>query len=285
VKLFLSIAALILTSHLAAAATYTVTTDADSGPGSFRQGLLNANSGACAAPCRIDFQPPANGDLVIAPQSALPEITASQVEINGTLADLFTPSVIIDGRNAGFHSGLKSAGASRINIHWVAVINFGGNGIFFDGGSSNLVSGCVIGTNPRTKSPAPNGLNGVAARGVASLNVSSNFIDSNRGNAVYLTGCSNATVVVNEIGNGYLVGEPRPNLGFGVFLQDCFNANVSNNTIANNKLSGISVVGSSSTVDIDIFNRIYGNGLLGIDLGNDGQTPNDPLDADLGPNE
>jgi hypothetical protein len=283
-KLFASIAALLLTSHVAAA-SYTVTTGADSGPGSFRQGLLDANSGACATPCRIDFEAPATGNLVITPQSALPEITASQVEINGPLADLFTPKVILDGRNAGFHSGLKSVGASRINIHWLAVINFGGNGIFFDGGSQNLVAGCVIGTDPRTKSPAPNGLNGVAARGVASVNVSSNFIDSNRGNAVYLIGCSNATVAVNEIGNGYLVGGLRPNDGFGVFLQDCLNANVTNNTIANNKLSGVGIVGASSTVDVDIFNRIYGNGLLGIDLGNDGQTPNDPLDADLGPNE
>jgi Right handed beta helix region len=283
-KLFASIAALLLTSHLAAA-SYTVTTGADSGPGSFRQGLLDANSGACAAPCRIDFDAPATGNLVITPQSALPEITASQVEINGPLADFFTPKVILDGRNAGFHSGLKSVGASRINIHWLAVINFGGNGIFFDGGSNNLVAGCVIGTDPRTKSAAPNGLNGVSARGVAGVNVSLNFIDSNRGNAVYMVGCSNATVVVNEIGNGYLVGEPRPNLGFGVFLQDCLNANVANNTIANSKLSGIGIVGAGSTVDVDIFNRIYGNGLLGIDLGNDGPTPNDPLDADLGPNE
>ncbi len=42
--------------------------------------------------------------------------------------------------------------------------------------------------------------------------------------------------------------------------------------------------GSSATRNEVIHNSIYGNGGLGIDLGDDGVTANDPDDADIGPN-
>src|SRR2546430_715450 len=45
--------ALSVVTGTAIAGTYAITTDADSGPGSLRQAILDANSGACASPCKI----------------------------------------------------------------------------------------------------------------------------------------------------------------------------------------------------------------------------------------
>ena len=282
-KTILATAALLLTAQLAAAATYTVTTTADSGSGSLRQAILEANSGKCAAPCRIDFVL-GEGYHAIAPQTALPIITASDVSIRGPQRDAFSPQVIIDGSSAGFVSGLKAVDARKLEIFGLGIINFQGHGIFIDGGSDVLVQDCAIGTDHRNKAAAPNGLDGIAGRNVDRIRLLSNFIDSNGGNGIYMNGCTRAAVVVNEIGKGWYTGEPRPNNGFGVFMDNC-DGLIANNGIAFNKLSGVAIVGARSRVEVDLFNRIHDNGGLGVDLGNDGQTPNDELDEDSGPND
>lgn len=118
-----ALALLIASSTLAGA--IDVTTTADSGPGSLRQPLLDAASGACASPCTIAFalstenrEP--DGWYRITPQTPLPNLTAT-----GTLVDATTqtaiedanprgPEVALDGSALSEMSGLRLVGCARV---------------------------------------------------------------------------------------------------------------------------------------------------------------------------
>ena len=96
----------------------------------------------------------------------------------------------------------------------------------------------------------------------------------------------------NFIGTQADGASPLPN-GYGILVQaGFFRAATGNligsslgpggNTIAFNNGSGVAMANSDQNAIYQ--NKIYGNGGLGIDLGNDGVTPNDPCDAETGPN-
>lgn len=61
------------------------------------------------------------------------------------------------------------------------------------------------------------------------------------------------------------------------------NLQVIGNTIHNNARNGIDLLNSTRAAIVS--NRMFANGLLGIDLGDDGVTANDPGDGDSGPND
>ena len=94
----------------------------------------------------------------------------------------------------------------------------------------------------------------------------------------------------NNIGldvNGNALGNNQD----GVVVSANADANrIENNSIAFNTGNGViipNVTGGSDTVGIKISivdNAIFSNGAPGIDLGTLGVTPNDPGDADIGPN-
>lgn len=73
------------------------------------------------------------------------------------------------------------------------------------------------------------------------------------------------------------------NSGFGVLLTGQGSGRIEANTIADNVLAGIAV--ATGTANRFTRNRIFRNGGLGIELAPLGVTPNDPGDADTGPND
>ena len=94
------------------AATFTVNTTADSGAGSLRQAILDANTAAGAD--SIQFSIAGAGVRTIIAGSALPTITG-QVTIDGATQPGYagTPLIKIDGASAGAVSGLVlGAGSS-----------------------------------------------------------------------------------------------------------------------------------------------------------------------------
>src|SRR4051812_24304580 len=82
-------------------ATLTVVNTSDSGPGSFRQAILDSNTSVGVVDT-IAFNIPGGGVQTIAPASALPAVT-DPVTINGTTQPGFagSPLVVINGAGAG----------------------------------------------------------------------------------------------------------------------------------------------------------------------------------------
>jgi hypothetical protein len=174
-------------------------------------------------------------------------------------------------------------------------------GISFDfAGSGNLVQGNLIGTDST-------GLAAISITGQVGVFVTSssgiviggpstadrNVISGNASGGVYLQGQHNV-VANNYIGVGADGQTPVGNTAGGVFV-DASNNTVGlglpgsqvqggANVIADNGGQGGVVVrlGTQSPI---LGNSIYSNRGLGIDLYPVGPTPNDPGDADTGPNE
>jgi hypothetical protein len=167
--------------------------------------------------------------------------------------------------------------------------------------SQNTIRGNLIGTNAAGSAALPNTGAGIVVFDSrnntfgGSAAGAGNVISGNTGNGVYVTGIAAA----NNIFSGNLIGRnaantgPLGNTGHGMYfigsgpntIGGGFNPNNAN-VIAHNTLDGVAVVffqGASFKKGI-ISNSIFSNGGLGIDLGDDGVTPNDPGDGDTGPN-
>lgn len=101
-------------------------------------------------------------------------------------------------------------------------------------------------------------------------------------NGVFSNGID-VTIENNAIGIGN-DGSPQGNTTNGINLQpNSDDTTVLHNEIAYNGTDGVSVTGNSLAHSI-IDNAMHDNGDLGIDLGDDGVTANDPGDPDTGPN-
>src|SRR5262249_38218093 len=128
------------------------------------------------------------------------------------------------------------------------------------------------------------------------VHVVSNTIAGNGANGVLLNNNSNFNVIQsNSIGLPQAGATGIGNSGFGVWVQN----SSSNNTIGGTtdglgnviafNAKGV-VIGNHPITDNSVQNRVLGNSIfgntlgLGIDLGNDGVTQNDPQDPDIGPN-
>src|SRR5947207_1639616 len=121
--------------------TLVVTNLDDSGAGSLRQAILDANSSTGAD--LITFAVAGTISLL----SALPTVTDG-VDIDATSAPGFsgTPVVAIDGANAGlFADGLVFASVSGGAVKGLGIVNFAGNGITLDGASNVTIAGNYIG--------------------------------------------------------------------------------------------------------------------------------------------
>jgi uncharacterized repeat protein (TIGR01451 family) len=97
-------------------------------------------------------------------------------------------------------------------------------------------------------------------------------ITGNTGTAIVLDGSSTARIDSNTIADN----------GGAILLRDQATATIGHNTINNNG-AGV-LLATSGTGTVLSANSIFSNQGPGIDLGNDGITPNDAGDADTGPN-
>ncbi len=124
---------------------FTVTTTADSGPGSLRQAILNANANPGMGD--ITFDIPGSGPYLIQPLSSLPAITGA-VTIDGlaeppgdygVVVDRTAPVVELDGSEAGAGADGLTFDVAGATVQGLMIEHFSGDGILiaFDASSES----------------------------------------------------------------------------------------------------------------------------------------------------
>ena len=164
------------------------------------------------------------------------------------------------------------------------------------GGADNVIAGNDIGTDATGTGAIPNQGSGVDLMDDSTGNTiggtsagARNIISGNAGAGIqigYAAGSSDDLIEGNSIGTD-ASGSPLGNGANGIQIHGSGNtiggsADGAANVIAFNSGNGVAVYeGTGNAVSR---NSIFSNGGLGIDLGGDGVTPNDPGDTDTGPN-
>jgi len=231
------------------AATFTVSNANDTGPGSLRQAILDAN--ASSPPNEILFTLPS--PYTIAPLSPLPDIT-NKVALIAAHAE---PTVRLDGASAGpFTYGIRIRQTAGCSVEGLRIYNFSAYGIYFDRADSNVILRCVIYSNT---------LDGVTVQDGSWNAIGSqaewgkNTISGNAQSGISIYGNSISNVI-----QGCFIGTDSagvgawPNSGFGINLH-----------------GGVgTVVGGLNAVPGTLFpgNLISGNHLGGVHLNQNGHS-------------
>jgi uncharacterized protein (TIGR03437 family) len=122
--------------------TFTASSTNDSGPGSFRQAILDANANAGAD--MIVFNLPGSGPHTITPASPLPVVT-DPVTIDGTTQPGFAGAPVVELNLSGAGGLVIFAGSSV--VRGLVINRSAFQGIVLRGGGGNVVEGNYIGTN------------------------------------------------------------------------------------------------------------------------------------------
>ena len=158
-RLFLPV--LILSSVLFATVVpigaITVTSLADSGPGSLREAIDTANSDGI--PTTIDFAPGlAGGTIALASQ--LPDLSEDGTTIDGDFDDDCDADIGIDGSSAGPGADGSALTSNNHVVRGLAFFDFDGDGLHI-GGSNNVVECNYFGTDLSAASGHGNGQFGI----------------------------------------------------------------------------------------------------------------------------
>jgi parallel beta-helix repeat protein len=255
----------------------TVTTTADSGPGSLRNVIEALNSSGQAGP--ITFNIPGSGVHTINLLSPLPVID-EPVVIDGSSEPGFSGSPLIDLSGAAIQPsvygavyGLQLAGGTSL-VRDLVLNGFGSAGILLKGPGSDVVVSNYIGTNPQGTAAVPNG-EGILVQGSSGNVIASNLISGNSYAGIELfnnatikgTGYDPTAVAVhnaiesNVIGTNLASTQAVPN-GIGVLINDAgYNllgglTPAAGNVISGNTSYGVQILGEHATGNVLLANII-----------------------------
>ena len=194
-------------------------------------------------------------------------------------------------------SGNTIGGAAAAARNLISGGNTAGITMGNTGTTNNLIQNNYIGTNAAGTAAIPN-LQGISFNGLVGNTIRGNVISGNTGSpfstGINISNTSNNVLVVgNKIGTTADGTAALPNV-YGITLSDGFSGGANSNTIgtlaepniiAFNTKAGVALQAFTSKVSRQNsirYNAIFSNGTLGIDLGDDGITPNDSGDGDTG---
>jgi len=248
------------------AATFVVSNTQDSGSGSFRQDILDAN--ASSGLDTITFQIPGAGPHTISPKLALPAVT-DPVVIDATSQPGFAGSPLIELNGA--HAGSTSSGLRLITsgsvIRGLAINGFGADGLEIAGLGTNSIQGNYIGLDVTGTTSRPNGQEGIFVSSSRNNVIGGTNVISSSGDAgIYLYGGGGHVILGNFIGTTAGGRQRLGNLNNGVIVYNSANNVIGGatpgawNVIAGNTASGIYLFGPGSTGNV-----VQGN-YLGTDV-------------------
>ncbi|HWX21912.1 MAG TPA: HYR domain-containing protein [Candidatus Binatia bacterium] len=273
-----------------------VTNTLDSGPGSLRQALLDAND----SPDQnlVLFKLPGAGPFTIQPLTPLPEIT-SPIIIDGwsQSGSNMPPTVALDGGGASNTIDGLVLVCSSNTVRGLVFSRFG-TAIRLLSNGYNIIQGNFIGvdftgTNQAANTgdglyvSSPGNFIGGTTPGVA------NVLGGNAGNGIQI---ATSAAISNSV-QGNFIGiaadglTPVGNGLSGVLFSDQASRNSiggtavgEGNFIAFNGHNGITLSATAGQRNALLGNRIFSDGALGIDLGDDGVTLNGTGNTN-GPNQ
>jgi hypothetical protein len=264
--------------------TFTVTTAADSGAGSLRQAILDANA-AGGASNDVYFNIASSGVQTITLSSPLPAIANPLRIFGGTEpGGTGTPLIVIDGSSAGPGATGLTISAGNSVVQDLVIQNFKGDGVLIST-AQNTIGGNVI---------SGNGANGVNISGSSATNnwVEGNFIGTNTtgtaplangGDGIYLTGTSGNTIGGTFMGAGnvisgnaqygiQLAGNDTGNLVAGNLVGTDVNGTAALGNLAGGLLIANSVNNTVGGTATNSRNVISGNTGLGLEIQSQGSS-------------
>ena len=260
---------------LASASTFTVSSTADSGPGSLRQAILSAN--ATAGLDVIKFAIPGAGPHWIQPATELPTITRP-IKIDATTQPSYflgLAPVVLDGRNTLDNGLVLDTGAQGSTIKGLALIQFNTASIHLAGSGGHRIQRNLFGTDGTTAYisgsavviDSSNNVIGGTVRGQGNV-----FAASFAGVWINGNGGSGNVVQGNRFGTNP-AGNVQMGVNTGVYILDAPNNTVGGTAAgAGNLISGgatgVYVEGAGSTGNV-----IQGN-WIGLDASGNGAIPN-----------
>ena len=202
------------------------------------------------------------------------------------------------------HENYQSGGAGSGNLIQQNIISGNlGHGIYMCDGSTGIrIDNNLIGLAADGITPLPNALDGIklgssASAGSATENLigqpgSGNIISSNLQNGIELTHQSNNNRIQSNVIGLTVNGMPAGNAIDGVSISSASNNLIGGNATADgnliiNNAKGVTIISSPNNPAVGnsiLTNAIYNNASLGIDLNNDGITPNHATSPTQGPN-
>ncbi|HJR05877.1 MAG TPA: FG-GAP-like repeat-containing protein, partial [Pyrinomonadaceae bacterium] len=253
----------------------------DSGAGSLRQAILDANAQPGVQVIEFNI---GSGAQTINLLSGLPGITDPTV-IDGTTQPGFagTPIIELNGAGAGA-TGCLSLLSGGSTIKGLVINRFSGTAIHVQGGSGNTIQGNYIGTNVAGTAALNNSVGGIFVTAsnnnlIGGTTAAERNVVSGNGNAVSLVNGSTGNLVEgNYVGTNAAGTAAISNNGNGVIIDASPNNTVggtaagAGNVISGSTNSGMQIVGGNASNNVVRGNYIGTNaaGTAAVPNGGDG---------------
>ena len=256
---------------------YVVNTAADSGAGSLRQAIIDANANAnSGGPDTITFDIGADGSQQTITLLSVLDPISEAVTIDGFsqygALTPTTPLIELNGTNVSDDGLTLASGSDGSTIQGLIINNFDGSGIQIES-DNNIIAGNYVGTNATGTTGLGNGAYGINVLNAAGntiggiADIDRNVISGNADVGIMLIGAgtTGTSVQGNYIGTNAAGTSSIANTNDGVTIR----SNASNNTIGGTTAAERNIISGNGEDGVFIGFDAYSNTVSGNYIGTD----------------